>query len=95
MPDRARVRQLIEMVERGEYVEAIRDFYTDDATMQENLGTLRKGRELMMEHERKAMASVKQIRTVPGSTFTLDGDLVVIHWKFDIEAKNGAVRHLD
>jgi uncharacterized glyoxalase superfamily protein PhnB len=63
--------------------------------MQENLGVLRRGREVMMAHERKAMASVKEIRTLPGTTFTSDGDRVVIHWRFDIEGKDGRIRHLD
>ena len=56
MPDRDTVRRLIATVEAGRYVEAIDEFYADDATMQENLGAIRKGRETMMEHERKAMA---------------------------------------
>ena len=83
------------MVERGEYVEAIAEFYADDATMQENLGPLRRGRETLMAHERTAMASVREIRTIPGSTFLVDGDRVVIHWRFDIEGKDGGIRHLD
>lgn len=95
MPDRERVLQLIQMVERGRYVEAIEQFYTDDATMQENFGVIRQGRETLVAHERKAMASVKEIRTLPGSTFTLDDDRVVVHWRFDIEGKDGGIRRLD
>ena len=43
MPTRERVQAFVAMVEAGDYVEAIRQFYTDDATMQENLGTTRAG----------------------------------------------------
>ena len=43
MPTRERVQAFVAMVEAGDYVEAIRQFYTDDATMQENLGTMRSG----------------------------------------------------
>jgi ketosteroid isomerase-like protein len=95
MPDRDTVRRLIATVEAGRYVEAIDEFYADDATMQENLGAIRKGRETMMEHERKAMAAVTEIRTRPGTTFTQDGDIVVIRWRFDIETRDGRVLHLD
>ena len=47
MPTRERVQAFVAMVEAGDYVEAIRQFYTDDATMQENLGTMRAGREVL------------------------------------------------
>ena len=46
MPTRERVQAFVAMVEAGDYVEAIRQFYTDDASMQENLGEVRKGREI-------------------------------------------------
>ena len=36
MPTRERVQAFVAMVEAGDYVEAIRQFYSDDATMQEN-----------------------------------------------------------
>jgi hypothetical protein len=36
MPSRERVAALIEHVEQGKYVEALQEFYADDATMQEN-----------------------------------------------------------
>ena len=48
MPGRERVQAFVAMVEAGDYVEAIRQFYTDDATMQENLGTIRTGRDTLV-----------------------------------------------
>ena len=36
MPSRERVQALVAMVEEGKYVEAIREFYAEDASMQEN-----------------------------------------------------------
>ena len=38
MPTIERVKAFVAMVEAGQYVEAIREFYTDDGSMQENLG---------------------------------------------------------
>ena len=87
--------KLIEMVESGRYVEAIEEFYTDDATMQENLGVPRRGRDMLIAHERAVLSNVKQVRALPGSTFTVEDDRVVIHWRFDIEGKDGRTRHLD
>src|SRR5689334_3322339 len=43
MPTRERVQAFVAMVEANKFVEAIRAFYTDDATMQENLGEVRAG----------------------------------------------------
>ena len=42
MPTRERVQAFVAMVEANKFVEAIREFYTDDATMQENLGEVRR-----------------------------------------------------
>lgn len=36
MPKRERVMALVAMVEQGRFVEAIEEFYAEDATMQEN-----------------------------------------------------------
>ena len=82
MPSRERVLALVAMVEQGKYVEAIEEFYTPDATMQENNDPPRGGREVLVAAERKVLAGLKSMRTEPGSSFLLDGDRVVIHWHF-------------
>src|SRR4030095_310806 len=83
MPTRDRVQAFVAMVEAGEYVEAIRQFYTDDASMQENLGTTRTGRDALAAHEEATLKSVRSITTRPGSTYAIDGDRVIVHWVFD------------
>lgn len=89
MPSRERVVALIAMVEQGKYVEAIEAFYTEDATMQENGEPPRGGRDRLMEGERKVLAAHKEARTLPGSSFLLDGDRVVIHWTFVFTRHDG------
>ncbi len=89
MPTRERVQAFVTMVEAGDYVRAIRDFYTDDATMQENLGEIRAGRDALAAAEEKILQNVKSITTRPGSTFAIDGDRVIVHWVFDIEPAEG------
>ena len=56
MPERARVEALIRRVEEGRYVEAIEEFYAEDATMQENGHAPRVGRKALVEHERATLA---------------------------------------
>ena len=52
MPIRDRVMALVAMVEQGKYVEAIHEFYTEDATMQENGEPPRGGGDRVVEGER-------------------------------------------
>jgi ketosteroid isomerase-like protein len=82
MPSRERVQALVAMVEAGNYVEAIEEFYAEDATMRENNNPPRGGRDKLVEAERKTLAAHKAARTEPGSSFLLEGDRVVIHWVF-------------
>src|SRR6185369_7075202 len=95
MPSRERVAALVAMVEQGKYVEAIEEFYTPDATMQENDESPRGGREVLMAGERKVLAAHKSVRTEPGSSFLLDGDRVVIHWRFKFVRADGKRFRMD
>jgi ketosteroid isomerase-like protein len=95
MPARERVQAFIAMVEAGDYVEAIRQFYTEDASMQENLGDLRRGRDALVAHEEAVLRRVKSITTRPGSTFAIEGDRVIVRWVFDIVEADGSAYPLD
>lgn len=95
MPTRERVQAFVAMVEAGDYVEAIRRFYTEDATMQENLGDVRAGRDALAAFEEAVLKRVTSITTRPGSTFAIDGDRVIVHWVFDIVEADGARYSLD
>ena len=89
MPGRERVLALVAMVGKGKYVEAIGEFYAEDATMQENGEPPRGGRDRLMEGERRVLAAHKEARTLPGSWFLLEGDRVVIHWNFEFTRPDG------
>ena len=95
MPTHERVQAFVAMVEAGKYVEAIRAFYTDDATMQENLGDIRAGRDALAAHEETVLKTVKSITTRPGSTYAIDGDRVIVRWVFDIVMRDGKGSTLD
>jgi ketosteroid isomerase-like protein len=94
MPTRERVQAFVAMVEAGDYVEAIRQFYTDDASMQENLGAVRAGRAALAAHEEAVLRTVG-ITTRPGTAFTIDGDRVAVNWVFDIVLADGRKYALD
>lgn len=89
MPSRERVLGLIALVERGAFVEALEEYYADDATMQENDEPPRVGLQALIAGERQVMASFKEIRTEPVTTFLVDGDHAVINWVFHFAAPDG------
>jgi ketosteroid isomerase-like protein len=89
MPSRERVAALVAMVEDGKYVEAIREFYAEDASMQENGEPPRAGRDRLIDHEWRMLEAHREARTLPGSSYVLDGDNVVIRWTFVFTRKDG------
>ena len=88
MPSRQRVEQLIRMVERGEFVQALQEFYADDASARENGDEPTAGLPALIERERRTLAAFG-VRTVPGSTCLVDGERAVIHWQFEFTDGKG------
>ena len=87
MSTRENVEKLIELVERGEFLEAIEKFYAPEGTMQENLGAPRVGLAALLENERNAL---KRSQIVHRShAFLVDGDRAAIHWVFEITERSG------
>ncbi|MBR1221145.1 nuclear transport factor 2 family protein [Bradyrhizobium sp. U87765 SZCCT0131] len=94
MPSRARVDEFIAAVESGDHAGAIERFYTEDATMQENVAPPRVGREGLVAHERAALARMRQIESKAMAS-VVEGDRVAIHWIFDIINLDGSERRVD
>ena len=89
MPTRERVQALIDLVERGRYVEAIEAFYHEDASMQENLDQPRPGRDTLIKGEQRVIEAHRSIRTRPVRTFMIEGDRAMINWVFDFVGPDG------
>lgn len=95
MPSRERVLSFIDRVVGGDHVGAIEDFYTEDASMQENGHPPRSGRDGLVAHETKALARLKEMRTLAVEHFAIEGDTVFIHWIFEMVGRDASVRRLD
>ena len=95
MPERSRVEAFIATVVRGDYVQAIADFYWDDASMQENDAPPRRGRDDLIAHETRFLAGIARIVAQPDPVFLVDGDRVVVNWRFDITDRGGTTRRMD
>ncbi|MDP3607201.1 MAG: nuclear transport factor 2 family protein, partial [Polaromonas sp.] len=89
MPSRQTVQAFIALVEQGQYVEAIDQFYAPEASMQENSQPPRRGREVLVAYERAVIAACSAMRTLPVESFLVDGDFVVIHWVFEFTRHSG------
>jgi hypothetical protein len=89
MPSSTTLEAFIARVESNAHVEAIRDFYTEGASMRENFEPPRVGRELLMAHEAKVMERVASLRSECVRPVFVNGDRVVIRWIFEFEFKDG------
>jgi hypothetical protein len=93
MPSAATLEAFIAKVESNAHVDAIRDFYTEDATMRENFGAPRIGREALIANEEKALARAATVTSQCVRPVFVNGDHVVIRWIFEFTwAAGGGAR---
>lgn len=91
MPSRQTVEAFVAQVLSGQHVEAIRDWYAEDASMQENQDAPRVGRDLLMAGEAQMLARQAEVVTELVAPPLVDGDRVAIHWRFTFTSKKGHV----
>ena len=90
MPSRETVEAFIADVMSEDHVGAIERWYAEDASMQENQGEPRVGRELLMAGEARTLSRVAGVKTE-----LLGGPLIVvdqaaIRWRFTFTRRDGA-----
>ncbi|HXA41133.1 MAG TPA: nuclear transport factor 2 family protein [Phenylobacterium sp.] len=89
MPTRERVQAFVALVEAARYVEALEQFYHPHATMQDNQQAPRVGLERLIADEKATMARFAHMRTDPVTDLLVDGDKVVIRWRFTFTPAEG------
>ena len=94
MPTRDRLDAFVEAVTEGCFVEAMRDFYHEDAVTRENLGPERRGLATLIAIEEAALRTFR-IKAAPPVAVVLDGDDVAIHWIFEMTSATGDTRRLE
>ena len=95
MPSAQTLERFIARVESNAHVEAIEEFYTEHATMRENLGTLRVGRATLMTQESATLSRVRSVQSRCVRPVLAHGDTVVVRWIFRFEGLDGRVRELE
>src|SRR3954462_10498259 len=94
MPSRQTVEAFAALVEAGNYVGAIEQFYAPDASTRENTADPVIGRDTLMAKERGVMAAFHKIEAQRIGPSLIDGDIVAARWKFPFTGADGAVRML-
>jgi hypothetical protein len=89
MPSHDTLERFIARVESNAHVEAIQEFYTDGASMQENFNAPRVGRDTLVAHEAAALARAASVESTCVRPVFVNGDHVVVRWIFVFTWKDG------
>jgi len=95
MPNPETLERFIARVEQNAHVEAVEEFYTPESTMRENQAPPRIGRDAHAANERKVMARAKSLTSQCVRPVFVDGDRVVIRWKFRFVWRDDSVTEMD
>ncbi|MBK8200010.1 MAG: nuclear transport factor 2 family protein [Acidobacteria bacterium] len=95
MPTSETVARFTAQVLSGDHAGAIRDWYTDEATMQENQAPPRKGRDVLVSQEQATLDRMSRVDTELLAPPVIDGDTVVIRWRFTFHPKAGGRRQME
>jgi SnoaL-like domain len=95
MPSPETLETFIARVEENAHAEAIEEFYTADATMQENQSAPRVGRDALITNERRVLARARTVSSKCVRPVLVNGDRVVIRWVFRFEWLDGTVTRME
>lgn len=96
MPSTETLERFIARVEQNAHAEAIEEFYTADASMQENQSPPRRaGRDAHVANERKVLARAKSVTSTCVRPVMVNGDHVAIRWIFRFEWLDGSITEME
>ena len=95
MPSLETLERFIVRVEQNAHVEAIQEFYTEDASMQENQAAPRVGRDKLAERERQVLSRAESVRSTCVRPIFVSGDTTVIRWIFQFAWKDGSSTRIE
>jgi hypothetical protein len=95
MPSTDTLERFLARVESGAHAQACEEFYTDNASMRENLQPPRVGRALHVANEQRMLARAKAVRSRCVRPILVHGDHVVIRWVFRFEWLEGTVTQME
>src|ERR1700731_3813364 len=95
MPKVETLERFVACVVQNLHADAVEEFYTTDASMQENQAAPRIGRDSHVSAERRLLSQAKAVTSQCVRPIFLSGDRVVIRWIFHFEWLDGTVTHME
>jgi hypothetical protein len=95
MPTPETLERFIARVEQNAHAEAIEEFYTPTASIQENQAAPRVGRDMLVEGERRTLSLARSVTSSCVRPIFVHGDRVVIRWIFRFEWLDGSVTDME
>jgi hypothetical protein len=95
MPSPETLERFIARVEANAHAEALDEFYTENASMQENQSAPRVGRDAHVANERRVLAKARTLASTCVRPVFVSGDKVVIRWIFVFEWLDGSVTRME
>jgi len=90
MPHPETLERFVARVEENAHDDAIAEFYTENASMQENQSAPRVGRDTLVVRERAVLAKARSVRSTCVRPVFVNGDKVVVRWIFEFEWQDGS-----
>ena len=88
MPNRERVAALIALVEEGMLIDALHEFYDENAQARDNLDPPLQGRQRLIANAQHLLRSVRGLR-VRALDWVLDGEQTRIRWRYEFTGHDG------
>ena len=95
MPKLSTIESFIQAVEERPHDQVIQDFYTEDASIQENQQAPRVGKDLLLQYERAALQKANKVESQCIHPFFIEDNQVVIRWRFKFFWKNQTVSEIE
>lgn len=95
MPTMETLERFIARVEQNVHDAAVEEFYTENATMQENQAAPRVGRDAHVVNERRVLARARTLHSSCIRPAFISGDHAVIRWRFRFDWLDGTVTEIE
>jgi hypothetical protein len=82
MPSKETLERFITRVESNDHAAAIEEFYTEDASLQENQAPPRLGRDAAVAREKQIFGRAKSVESKCIRPVFVEGEYVAVRWKF-------------
>jgi hypothetical protein len=89
MPSESTLSAFVARVESADFVGALESYYHPDASMQENDEPPRQGLDASIANEKAFMKGFASIAVQAAGAPLVDGDTVVVRWRFVFTLRNG------